>query len=61
MDEFDLWGVGVLWISHWDEAVEDGDTWRVGGEGVIYSMPTGTLSATSSYAGSCDHIMTASN
>jgi hypothetical protein len=24
-DEVDLWGIGVLWVGHWDEAVEDVD------------------------------------
>ena len=24
-EEFGLWGTGALWVSHWDEAVEDGD------------------------------------
>jgi hypothetical protein len=31
VDEFDLWRVGGLWVSHWDEAVEDEDAERVGG------------------------------
>ena len=46
VDEFDLWGIGVLWVSHWDEAVEDGDPGQVGR--VIYCMPTCTLLAISS-------------
>jgi hypothetical protein len=25
VDEFDLWGIGALWVNHWDEAVEGGD------------------------------------
>ena len=46
MDEFDLWGIGVLRVSHWDEVVEGGDPRQVGR--VIYSIPTGRLSAISS-------------
>jgi hypothetical protein len=46
VDELDLWGVGVPWVSHWDEAVEGGDPGQVGR--VIYCMPTCTLSAISS-------------
>ena len=46
VDEFDLWGIEVLWVGHWDEGVEDGDPGQVGR--VIYCMPTGTLSAISS-------------
>jgi hypothetical protein len=50
MDEFDLWKIGVLWVSHWDEVVEGGDPRQVGR--VIYSIPTGELPAISSWADS---------
>ena len=49
-EEFGLRGIGALWVSHWDEAVEGGDPRKVGR--VIYCMPTGTLSIISSCAGS---------
>jgi hypothetical protein len=29
VDEFDLWGIGVLWVSHWDEADEGIDSRQV--------------------------------
>ena len=46
VEEFDLWGIGVLQASHWDKAVEDGDS-EASQKGYILSA-SGTLSVASS-------------